>query len=60
MAYCIFNNYNAMLTINKSLLSGELIMMEISYFVRNDIQWFNFRRGGGGKAANQPPHHPKK
>jgi hypothetical protein len=28
-----------------SLLFGELMIMEISHFVRNDNQWFKFRRG---------------
>jgi hypothetical protein len=38
-----------------SLLPGKLTMLEISHFVRNDIQWFYLEEGlVGGKAANQP------
>jgi hypothetical protein len=40
----------------ESLVTDKLIMIEISHFVRNDIQWFKFRRGG--LVAALPPPTP--
>jgi hypothetical protein len=40
----------------KSSLSGKLIVMEISHFVRNDIQLFKSKRGGW--LAALPPTNP--